>query len=75
MIWPETAKCVSFKMLLKTNFNSIISFKLIITKLQLVLVLDFFFSWPKTAIVDVYNTCNGNTDIIRHARNSQYKNL
>ena len=29
----------------------------------------------KTAIVDVYNTCNGDTDIIHHARNSQYENL
>ena len=51
------------RLLLKTNFNFITLYKLIITKLQLILVLNFFFSWPKTAIVDVYNTCNGDTDI------------
>ena len=38
-------------MFLKTNFNFIILFKLIITTLQLVLVLNFSSSWPKTAIV------------------------
>ena len=62
-------------MFLKTNFNFIILFKLIIATLQLVLVLNFSSSWPKTAIVDVYSNCNGDTNIIRHARNSQYKNL
>ena len=38
--------------------------------------LNFFSSWPKTAILDVYNTCNGDTDIIgmREFHNT-YKNL
>ena len=52
MIWPETAKVYFF---LKANFNFIILFKLIITKLQLTLVLNFFSSWSKTAIVGVDN--------------------
>ena len=29
----------------------------------------------KSAIVDVYNTCNRDIDIIRHAPISQYKKL
>ena len=35
--------------------------------------LTFHFLKAKTAIVDVYNTCKGDTDIIRHDRISQCK--
>ena len=35
--------------------------------------LKSVFLLPKTAIVDVYNTCNGDTDIMRHAKNNMKK--
>ena len=47
----------------------------IITKIQLTLVLHFISSWPKTVIVDIYNICKGDTDIIPHEGISQYKKL
>ena len=47
MIWLETAK-VSFY--LKTNLNFIVLFW------RFILVWNLSSSWPKTAIVDVYNT-------------------
>ena len=68
IMWPETAKVCFF---LKTNFDFV--FELFITKLKWMLVLNLSSSWPKTAIVNVYNICNGVTEIIRHARILQYK--
>lgn len=43
-------------------------------KLQLIFVLNLISSWPKNAIMNACNTCNGAADI-QHARISQYKNL
>ena len=68
VMWPETAK-VSF--FLKTNYDFV--FWLFITELQWTLVLNLFSSWSKTAIVNVYNICNGDTELIQHARILQYK--
>ena len=44
------------------HFNFIVLFYLFIKKLQVTLVLNFFSSWPKIAIVDVCNTCSGYTE-------------
>ena len=54
-----TAKVCFF---LKVNFNYIVLFYLFIKKLQLTLVLNFFSSWTKIAIVDVCNTYSGYTE-------------
>ena len=46
------------------------------SKLQfcfLTLIFNLSFSWPKTARVNVHNICNGDTEIIGHARMLQCK--
>ena len=68
IMWPETAKVCFF---LKTSFDFV--FQLFITKFQWMLVLNLSSSWPKTAIVNVYNIWNGDTKFIRHVRILQYK--